>query len=58
MGVVFGLLSLALLTALGERRRGAGGVVVTLAGLFFPVAWLAWYLKDERPYRRGARNAA
>ena len=40
-------LSLALLTALGEWRRGAHSVVVPLAGLLFPVTWLVWYVRDE-----------
>lgn len=51
--LVLGLLALALLTGVGERRRGAGGALVIVAGLFFPLAWLVWYLRDEQPYRRG-----
>ncbi|GAA3520241.1 hypothetical protein [Nocardioides daeguensis] len=52
--LALGLLALALLTGIGERRRGAGGAVVVVAGLFFPLAWLVWHLRDEQPYRRGA----
>ncbi|TIC83868.1 hypothetical protein E8D34_15000 [Nocardioides sp. GY 10113] len=45
---------LALLTGLGQRRRGTSGPLVALAGLAFPVTWLIWYLRDERPFRRPA----
>lgn len=48
------LLALAVLTGLGEHRRGARVPVVLVAGAFVPIAWLAWYLRDERPYRRTA----
>jgi hypothetical protein len=42
------------LTALGERRRSRRWSVAVVAGLFFPVTWVAWYLRDERPYRSPA----
>ncbi len=44
------------LTALGQWRRGQGMLVASLAGLFFPVAWTVWYLRDEHPYRAGAHR--
>lgn len=40
----------AVLTALGQRRRGRGPVVALLAGAFFPVTWAVWYVADEHPY--------
>lgn len=44
-------LGLSVLTGLGSRRRGAGPAVVLLSSLFFPVAWVAWYVSDVHPYR-------
>jgi hypothetical protein len=44
------VLSFAVLTGLGERRRGARPVVAVLAGLGFPVTWVVWYIRDEHPY--------
>lgn len=41
------MVSLAALTAVGERRRGGRLPVAVLAGLFFPLAWIAWYARDE-----------
>jgi hypothetical protein len=46
--------SLAVLTALGARERGAAMPVAVVAGLFFPVSWVAWYVRDEYPHRRAA----
>ena len=43
------VLLLMTLTAVGERKRGGRPVTAVLAGLFFPVAWTAWYVRDE-PY--------
>lgn len=54
-GLVLGidlLLMLATLTAAGARRRGRGMTVAVVGGVFFPVTWMAWYLRDEHPYRR------
>ena len=39
------------LTASGERRRGHGIAVTVAAGIFFPITWTVWYVRDERPYR-------
>jgi len=51
--VMLGLLLLPFaLTALGARRRGNGLLSAAVAGLFFPVTWTVWYLRDEHPYRR------
>ena len=54
IGVV--VLPLMGLTASGERRRGHGVLVAIAAGLFFPVTWAAWYLRDERPYQPARRT--
>ena len=41
------VLGLAILTGLGQRRRGARPLTVAAAGLFFPVTWVAWYVHDQ-----------
>ena len=41
-----------------EPASVATRYLVVLAGLFFPVTWTIWYLRDERPYRRTHRHAA
>ncbi len=46
------VMALAALTAQGERRRGASLPVVVGAGLFFPVAWVGWYVRDRRAVGR------
>ncbi len=46
------LLGPMVLTAMGARRRGRGWPAAALAGVFFPVAWTAWYVRDVHPYRR------
>ncbi len=52
-GVMFVLGSpLAVLTAVGARRRGASAALAVLAGLGYPFTWVVWYLRDERPYTR------
>lgn len=38
------------LTWVGQRRRGSGRGVASLAAVFFPVAWTVWYVADEHPY--------
>lgn len=53
MGTV--LLVLMGVTATGERRRGHGVALALTAGLFFPVTWVVWYLRDEHPYRATRR---
>ncbi len=45
-----GLIALMVLTAVGARTRGSSITQASLAGLFFPVTWTAWYLRDEHPY--------
>lgn len=55
------LLALAVLTALGSMRRGARLPAAALSGLFFPVTWVFWYLRDVHPYagrRSGAATGA
>jgi hypothetical protein len=46
-----GLLALMFLTAQGASRRGLALLPALLAGLFFPVTWVVWYVRDEHPYR-------
>lgn len=53
---VLGVMAVMGLTAVGERRRGHGMVLVVAAGLFFPVTWAAWYLRDEHPYHTAHRT--
>jgi hypothetical protein len=53
-GVV--LLPLMILTATGERQRGHGALIALAAGLFFPITWGAWYLRDEHPYQPRGRT--
>lgn len=48
------LVALGSLTAVGQRRRGGRLAVVVIAGLFFPVAWIGWYARDERRTSVGA----
>ncbi len=54
--LVGGLLALVVLTGPGALRRGLAPLTASLAGLFFPVTWTVWYLRDERPYRRAHRH--
>jgi hypothetical protein len=46
------LLACMALTAVGQRRRGHGVAITVTAGIFFPVTWAVWYLRDERASRR------
>lgn len=43
---------LMILTGLGARRRGQALAPAAVAGLYFPVTWIVWYVRDEDPYRR------
>lgn len=52
--LIGGLLALMTLTGLGAHRRGLAALPASLAGLFFPVTWTVWYLRDERPYHHAA----
>lgn len=47
-GFVMGCMAL---TAVGERHRGHGIPLAVAAGIFFPVTWAVWYLRDERAAR-------
>ena len=49
---VVGWLALAGLTASGAVLRGQGKPLALLAGLVFPITWVAWYVHDEHPARR------
>ncbi len=51
------LLGLALLTGAGQKRRGGSAPVVWASGACFPVTWLVWYFRDERPFARSARRS-
>lgn len=53
VGVMLGLglmLAPVALTCVGARRRGSRLASAAVAGLFFPVTWTVWYLRDEHPY--------
>jgi hypothetical protein len=52
------MLTLPVLTALGARRRGLAAPRAAVAGLFFPVTWTVWYVRDEHPYQRTHRRPA
>ena len=52
-GMIVG--ALVWLTAIGERRRGHAWVVAVVAGVFFPVTWVVWYLRDDL-HRRHVRD--
>lgn len=41
--------ALVVLTGAGSRRRGAGWPATIVSGLLFPLAWVVWYARDERP---------
>lgn len=49
-GPVLVVLVLGVLTAAGSRRRGAGWSLAVLSGLFFPITWATWYVRDQRPF--------
>ena len=49
---------LPLLTALGAHQRGLAIPLAAVAGLFVPVSWTVWYVRDEHPYRRVRRHLA
>ncbi|MEP9384145.1 hypothetical protein [Nocardioides sp. KR10-350] len=44
------------LTIAGERRRARGWGAAVVAGMFFPVTWTVWYVRDVRPYAVGRRG--
>ncbi len=44
-------LALGALTAAGAVRRGQGRCLALVSGMFFPVAWVMWYLIDKRRAR-------
>lgn len=48
LAVIAAVGALMVLTAAGERRRSRRWGVAIAAGLFFPVAWTVWYLRDGR----------
>jgi hypothetical protein len=41
-----GVLLLAVLTGLGARQRGAGPLLAVVEAALFPLAWVAWYVRD------------
>ena len=45
--------ALVVLTGMGAHERGLSLPLSVMAGLFFPIAWVVWYVSDEHPYRRG-----
>lgn len=48
--VVGAYLALGVLTAIGQRRRRGGAFLAAGAIVFFPVYWVAWYVRDVRPF--------
>lgn len=42
------VVALMVLTGTGQDRRGGRAGFVVLAGLFFPITWVVWYVKDRR----------
>jgi hypothetical protein len=42
------LVLLMVLTGTGQLRRGGGSTTVALAAVFFPIAWMVWYVVDRR----------
>jgi len=46
------LIALMTLTAIGAKRRGRHLVSAVATGIFFPVGWIVWYLRDEQPLGR------
>lgn len=45
----------AALTVLGARARGCSWRLALASGLAYPIAWMVWYVVDERPRRRAGR---
>lgn len=41
------LVVLMVLTAVGSRRRGKSVAGAATSGLFFPITWAVWYLRDD-----------
>ena len=58
LAVVAVALPLPVLTAIGAHERGRSIALAALAGVFFPVTWTVWYLRDEHPYQDDKRRAA
>jgi hypothetical protein len=54
-GVVLAGVVLApvLLTTVGAHRRGLAVPLAVVAGVFFPLTWAVWYVRDEHPYAHG-----
>jgi hypothetical protein len=50
-------LPLPVLTAIGGHQRGLPIPFAILSGIFFPVTWAVWHLRDEHPYRRTKSRA-
>jgi hypothetical protein len=51
------VVALMVLTGRGQRQRGGAAGTVLLAGAFFPVTWVVWYVADRRrAQRRGAAS--
>ncbi|GAA4810402.1 hypothetical protein GCM10025786_13420 [Nocardioides caeni] len=51
VAAIGGVVALAVLTGLGARCRGTSVVLAGVAAVFFPVTWVAWYVRDEVPHR-------
>jgi hypothetical protein len=46
-------LALSALTFAGDLRRGQRWYLALVAGLFFPVTWVVWYLIDAPSRHQG-----
>lgn len=46
------VLTLGVLTGVGSRRRHPSLLLAGASAVFFPIAWAAWYVRDEHPYSR------
>ncbi|GAA4689554.1 hypothetical protein [Nocardioides nanhaiensis] len=41
------VVTLGVLTGVGQRRRGGGVGLCVLAAVCFPLAWAGWYVQDR-----------
>ncbi|WP_420880802.1 hypothetical protein [Rhodococcus sp. (in: high G+C Gram-positive bacteria)] len=45
-------LTIGVLTAIGQRRRGGAGILAAGAIVLFPAYWIIWYVRDTKPFAR------
>lgn len=51
------VLALVVLTAIGSRQRGRARLSALAEGLFFPFAWVRWYVEDAPHQTSPARQS-